>query len=146
MNAVQSIVQNKRPILLVGDLREDAPLLRQALDDLGLDHCEIRPVAASEALSCLRGTTPERPSIVLLVVEGTSDEELSVLKSIKEDGQLRSLPVVVLGPSGDPGLVDKSFGLGAAGYMSHSADPRELAAVIRAVGRYWNLSELPKQA
>jgi len=111
-----------------------------------LADCEIRSVAASEALPWLRGITAEKPSVVLLLLDGGSGAELSILKCIKEDGQLWSLPVVVLGPSGDVGLVDKSFGLGAAGYMTRTADPHELAAVIRAVGQYWNLSELPKRA
>ena len=143
MSAAGAVMQSKRPILLIGDLGQGAPSIRQALDELG-NRQEIRSVASSEALARLRGISTEGPSIVLLALEGSSGEELSILKGIKEDEQFRSLPVVVLGPPCDPCLVDESFGLGAAGYMATSADPHELAAMIRAVGQYWNLSQLPR--
>ena len=146
MSAVGSVIQGRRPIILIGNLGPEAPAIHQALDELGPNRQEIRSVASSEVLPHLRGAFAEGPSILLLALEGTSGAELSILKTIKEDEHLRSLPVVVLGPSGDACLVEESFGLGAAGYMANSADPRELAAVIRTVGQYWNLSKLPRQA
>lgn len=146
MIAVRPAVQSKRAILLVGRLSEGAGSLRQALDELGLDDCEIRSVAVAEAWPCLQGMTEAKPGVVLLALEGSSGEELSLLKRLKEDGRLWRLPVVVLGPSGDSCLVGKSFALGAAGYMAKSADSRELAALVHTVGQYWKLSELPTRA
>jgi DNA-binding NarL/FixJ family response regulator len=143
MSAAGGVMQSTRPILLIGDPGQGTPAIRQALDALGSPQ-EIRSIASSEAMACLRDILKGGPSIVLLALERSNGEELSILKAIKEDERLRSLPVVVLGPSGDACLVDESFGLGAAGYMARSTDPRELAAVICAVGQYWNLSKLPR--
>ena len=145
MSTAGPVMQGTRPILLIGNIKQDAPAICQALDELGPHRQEIRFVAGSEALPHLRDAFAEGPSILLLMLEGTSGEELSILKTIKEDEHLRSLPAVVLGPSGDACLVEECFGLGAAGYMASSADPQELAAVIRTVSQYWNLSKLPRQ-
>lgn len=145
MSTVGPVMQGTRPILLIGNLGQEAPAIRQALDELGPHRQEIRFVAGSEILPHLRDAFAEGPSILLLALEGMSGEELSILKTIKKDKHLRSLPVVVLGPSGDACLVEESFALGAAGYMASSADPQELAAVIHTVSQYWNLSRLPRQ-
>lgn len=146
MSIIGSVMQGRMPILLVGSLGQEAPAIHQALDALAPNRQEIRSLAGSEVLLQLRDACAEGPGILLLAVAGTSGAELSILKTIKEDEHLRSLPVVVLGPSGDACLVEESFGLGAAGYMASSADPQELAATIRTVGQYWNLCKLPRQA
>ena len=92
----------------------------------------------------LRACTTERPRVVLLGVDGSDGGGLDALRAIKEDDQLRSMPVVVLGPPGDTHIVDESFELGAAGYMALSPDSSAFTATIQAVYEYWNLSQLPK--
>jgi CheY-like chemotaxis protein len=114
------------------------------LDELGAQGQEIRTVANLEALPRLRRITIEKSSIILLVLERADVDELSLLKDIKKDEQLRKLPVVVLGPPNNTDLVNESFALGAAGYLASPAYPHELAARIQAVSQYWSLSELPK--
>jgi DNA-binding NarL/FixJ family response regulator len=144
MNTVRPAAPSRRPILLIGELGDSAPELRQTLCEMGLDQRAIRSVAGSETLSGLKDVTARRPGVILLTLgEPGSGADLSILREIKADEQLRSLPVVVIGPSGDGGLVDESFALGAAGYMTTSSDPGELAAVIRTVSQYWGLSQLP---
>jgi len=143
MSSTVSVTRQRRPILLTGSLVEDAPVVRQILGEPGFSGREVRSVAVSEALTYLQHSAAERPDIILLAVGGPNGDELSTLKDIKEDVQLRTIPVIVLGPPRDAQMVDRSFRLGAAGYMGRSADPHEFAAMIRAVGRYWSLSELP---
>lgn len=137
-------MQNKKQILLVGNVKQQTPGIREALETLGSNGQEIRSVAGSEALSRLKRLAGERASIILLSVEEADPEDLSVLEDIKNDEQLRKLPVVVLGPADNADLVDESFGLGAAGYMASPGNSHELIAMIRAVDQYWSLSELPK--
>lgn len=146
MNTVGPVMQGRRPILLIGSLGQEAPAIHQALYELGSDCQEIRSGASSEVLPHVRGALAEGSGILLLALAGTSGAELSILRTIKEDERLRSLPVVVLGPSGRACLVKESFGLGAAGYMASPADPQELVAVIHTVGQYWSLCKLPRQA
>ena len=70
-----------------------------------------------EAITFLKTQREQRPCVVLLSVDESSEDGLATLRTIKQDDQLRSIPVVVLGPSGDSRMIDESFGLGAAGYM-----------------------------
>jgi len=144
MSATETITQRGRPFLLIGRSVAEAPGLEQALGELGVAGSDVPSLSVSEAVSGLQHLPGKKPRVILLTLQGPGGTELAVLKSLKEDPRLRSLPVVVLGPSGDACLVGESFGLGAAGYMAHPADPRELAAVLRTVSQYWSLSKLPK--
>lgn len=134
----------QRPILLVEDPRANAPVARHALDHLGVGDRVVSAAAVPEAITYLKTQGEHRPCVVLLSVDETNDHGLAALRTIKQDDQLRSIPVVVLGPSGDSQMVNESFGLGAAGYMVKSPDYREFSETMRTLYAYWNLSELPK--
>ncbi len=136
-------MQPKRPILLVEDPEAGEQVARRALDGLGIGD-RVVSAAIPEAIPYLREQTEHRPCVVLLSVDDTGDNSLATLRTIKQDDQLRSLPVVVLGPSGDNRMVNESFGLGAAGYMVKSPDYLEFSETMCTLYEYWNLSELPK--
>lgn len=133
----------KKPILLVEDPDAGMPIARDVLDELGIRD-RVVSVAMPEALAYLKAQGLERPCVVLLSVGESGDDGLASLRTIKQDDQLRSIPVVVLGPSGDSDIINESFGLGAAGYMVKSPDHLEFSETMRTLCAYWNLSELPK--
>jgi len=135
-------MQPKRPILLVEGPEADMPVTRCALDHLGIGD-RVVWTAVPEVFAYLKGHGDQRPCVVLLSVDD-SGERLQTLRTIKQDDQLKSIPVVVLGPSGDHDIVDESFGLGAAGYMVKSCDTQQFSATMRTLYEYWSLSELPK--
>jgi DNA-binding NarL/FixJ family response regulator len=136
-------MQPKKPILLVEGPEADMPVTRHALDHLGIGE-RVVWAAVPEVFAYLKGHGEQRPCVVLLSVDGSGGDRLATLRTIKQDEQLKSIPVVVLGPSGDHRMVDESFGLGAAGYMVKSPDTLELSATMRTLYEYWSLSELPK--
>lgn len=136
-------MRRNRPILLLEERRLDAPTAGQALDALGMGGRVICSAAAPETVTYLRTQTAAKPCVVLLEVDGLTGDGMATLRTIKADEQLRSIPVIVLGPSGDVETVNESFGLGAAGYMAKSPDYRELAGAFRTICDYWTLSELP---
>jgi CheY-like chemotaxis protein len=137
-------MQAGKPILLVEGPETDVPVAKRILNDLGIADCVFFCVATPEALTYLKTRTEPRPCVVLLDVDQVGDDGLATLRTIKADDQLRTIPVVVLGPSGDRRMVDESFGLGAAGYMVKSPDYAQVAATMRTLYEYWSLSELPK--
>lgn len=136
-------MQPKKPILFVEDPEAHIPVAKPALDHLGIGD---RVVSATmpDALGYLRSQGEQRPCVVLVSVDESSDDGLATLRTIKQDDQLRSIPVVVLGPSGNSRMIDESFGLGAAGYMAKPRDCREFSETMRMLYEYWSLSELPK--
>lgn len=135
-------MQLKKPILLVDGSEADMPATANALDHLDAGE-RVAWKAVPEAFIHLKGHGEERPCVVLLSVDESGDR-LETLRAIKQDDQLKSIPVVVLGPSSDRRIVDESFGLGAAGYMARSTDAEDLSETMRMLYRYWSLSELPK--
>ncbi len=133
----------KKPILLVEDPAVNAPFAGGVLADLGFDD-RVVSATTPETLTYLKAKNQQRPCVVVLSVDESSDDGLATLRSIKQDEHLRSIPVIVIGPSGDRRMVDESFGLGAAGYMARSPDRSEFSATMRTLYAYWSLSELPK--
>jgi CheY-like chemotaxis protein len=137
------MMRSKRPILLVEDPAANTVVAECAGDEPGLGE-RVFSATTPETLTYLRTQRVQRPCVVLLTVDEASDDGLATLRMIKQDEQLRSIPVIVLGPSGDSHMVDESFGLGAAGYMVKSPDHIELSSTLRTLYQYWSLSELPK--
>jgi len=137
------MTKSKKPILVVEDPAGDTAAAHGALTHLTQSD-RVLSATTPETLTYLKSQREQRPCVVLLTVDEASDDGLATLRTIKQDEQLRSVPVVVLGPSGDSQIVDESFELGAAGYMVKSADASELSATMRTLYEYWSLSELPK--
>ncbi len=137
------MMKPKKSILLVEDPAGAAPEVRCVLADLGLGD-RVVSATSSETLRYLKIRRQQQPCVVLLIVNESDDDRLATLKTIKQDEQLRSVPVVVLGPSGNQRMVEESFGLGAAGYMAKTTDHSQFSATMRAFYEYWSLSEIPQ--
>lgn len=107
------------------------------LDDL------IIAVDCENALVRLNQGRATRPAMILLDLTMPRMSALSFLRLIKQDAELRPIPVVVLGESNRADDVSMCYGLGAAGYLVKSGDYSDLLAKIRAVCEYWALSRVP---
>jgi DNA-binding response OmpR family regulator len=68
---------------------------------------------------------------------------IDFLKVIKQDDELKRIPVIVLTTSKDELDRVNSFDLGVAGYMIKPVDYMQFVEVVRAINMYWTLSELP---
>jgi CheY-like chemotaxis protein len=66
------------------------------------------------------------------------------LAALKQDVDLRDIPVVILTTSEVERDVVASYHLGAAGYVTKSVDMLQFMATIRGLGNYWiDLVRLP---
>lgn len=137
------MMRSRKPILLVEAPAANMPGGECAGDDLEITD-RIHSTTTLETLTYLKTQRQQRPCVVLLTVDKANDDRLATLRTIKQDEQLKTVPVVVIGPSGDSRMVEESFGLGAAGYMVRSPDRAGAAEMLRVLCRYWSLSELPK--
>ena len=135
-------------ILLVEDNPADVSLTRSAL--------HTGPVAAHlhvasdgvEALEFLRHEGEHRdaprPDIILLDLNLPHKSGADVLREIKDDADLRSIPVVVLTTSGAQEDVRASYERRANCYVTKPVTLDEYAAVIQAIEAFWLLvAELP---
>jgi two-component system phosphate regulon response regulator PhoB len=113
---------------------EDEPDIRQVLDyNLRLAGHEVS--AAARGLDGLRLIREENPELVILDLMLPDIPGIEVCRTIKDNPQTRSLPVVMLTARGEE--IDRvvGFELGADDYITKPFSVRELVLRVRAVLR-----------
>lgn len=128
-------------VLLVDDNRPDARLIQEILRQ-GRVPKNVRAVdGGDDALAFLRRTGPyvgaPRPSLVVLDLNLPGRDGRDVLREIKNDPGLRSIPVVVLTTSSAPTDVQHAYDLHANAYIVKPLGLDAFTDVIRAVEEFW---------
>ena len=136
-------MQSMKPILLVEDDTVDARTVKRALDDLGATTPLIHLTNGEEALRYLRNDQNERPCIILLDLNMPRMNGIEFLRAIKDEENLKTIPVIVLTTSREGRDVLDTFDLNVAGYVVKPVDYKRFVDTIRTIDRYWSLSQLP---
>ncbi len=85
-----------------------------------------------------------RPDLILLDLNLPKKDGREVLRDIKSDETLKSIPVVVLTTSDFDGDVLKSYNLGANCYVTKPAGLEQFASTMRAIEDFWfSIVKLP---
>ena len=129
--------------LLVEDSSDDAELMLAALSE----YCDADKVVVAkdgeEALDYLyrRNGHSDRPCgnpvLILLDIKMPKMDGLEVLRVIKSDPQLKTIPVVMLTSSREERDVTSSYRLGSNGYVVKSLLFGELHAVLQKTAAFW---------
>jgi len=90
------------------------------------------------------GTAP-RPGILLLDIRMPKMDGLAVLKHIRQDGQLRRLPVVILTTSRAEEDRLRSYDLGANAYVVKPVGFNNFSDAVRTINLFWQLVDLPER-
>jgi CheY-like chemotaxis protein len=88
------------------------------------------------------GTAP-RPGILLLDIKMPKIDGLAVLKHIREDGELRRLPVIILTTSKAEEDRLRSYDLGANAYVVKPVGFDNFSGAVRTINLFWELVDLP---
>jgi CheY-like chemotaxis protein len=136
-------MRGKQPILLVEDDEVDAMTVKRALNELRVTNRIDEAGNGEDALAFLRDPQNGRPGIILLDLNMPRMNGIEFLRAVKQDEELKSIPVVVLTTSTEEQDRVESFDLGIAGYMIKPVDYRQFVDVVRTIDLYWTLSELP---
>lgn len=137
-------MQNSKPILLVEDDNIDAMTVKRAMKELNITNTLVRACDGEQALDYLRDKANEKPCLIFLDLNMPKMNGLELLKIVKQDEDLKTIPVIVLTTSGEQCDIVESFKLGVAGYMVKSVDYAEFKQTMRVIDEYWTLSELPE--
>ena len=78
-----------------------------------------------------------RPHLILLDLRLPKVDGLEVLRRLKEDDQLRSIPTVVLTTSGAESDMVNAYSRGAGSYLVKPVDFEKFTALMEAFGFYW---------
>jgi CheY-like chemotaxis protein len=144
--------QNKPiTILMADDDPDDRLLTADALKEARLIN-DIRFVEnGEELLDYLRHTgkfappfDAPRPGLILLDLNMPRKDGRTVLKELKQDADLRTIPVVVLTTSKDDEDVYRSYDLGVNSYVVKPVTFEALVDTLQTLEKYWfQIVELP---
>lgn len=137
-------------ILLVEDSPGDVRLTQEALKEgKVLNNLSVVGDGAA-ALDFLRrrgtyGNTP-RPDLILLDLNLPKKDGREVLEEIKDDPDLKRIPVVILTTSGADQDIAKSYELHANCYITKPVNLEQFISVVKSVEDFWlTVVKLPKQ-
>ena len=137
-------VKQNQAILIVEDSPEDYEATVRAFRKAGLANSIMRCENGEEALDYLyrRGVyaDPEkspRPGIILLDLNMPGLDGRGLLTIIKNDNNLKKIPVVVLTTSSDERDIDKCYEEGANSYINKPVDLNGLMIAIQRLRDYW---------
>lgn len=137
-------------ILLAEDSPGDADLAREALEESKLKNRLYTVIDGQEALDFLfkKGEYADvpRPDLILLDLNMPRVDGREVLKVVKEDKNLRSIPVVILTTSKAEEDILKSYDLHANCYITKPLDLDKFMEVVHAIENFWiSIVALPKR-
>jgi two-component system, chemotaxis family, response regulator Rcp1 len=146
MSAIETI-----EILLVEDNPGDVELTREAFYEGKIGNRLSVAKDGVEALAMLRKEgvhrNSPRPDIVLLDLNLPRKSGLEVLSELKDDPDLRAIPVVILTTSLSEEDIARSYHAHANCYISKPVDFDKFMAVVRSLENFWlTVVRLPSKA
>jgi len=141
-----------KKILLVEEDPQDAELTLAALEESHLASQVAVVRDSEEALDYLycrgkhSGRPPGDPILLLLDSKMPKASSLRVLKTIKVDEQLKSIPVVALTSAREAPAVAELYKHGVIAYVVKPADFTEFMKAIKQLGLFWADARKPTAA
>lgn len=139
-----------KSVLLVEDNPNDVELTKEALVEHNLANKIVVVHDGAEALDYLycrgkfRQVNPATPAVVLLDLKLPKIDGLEVLRIIKRDEELKTIPIVILTSSREERDVVESYKLGVNAYVVKPVDIRQFIDAVRQLGVFWAiLNEVP---
>lgn len=135
-------------ILLVEDNASDVRLTREAFDDAKILNNLNVVGDGVEAMSYLRRegkyANATRPDLILLDLNMPRKDGREVLAKVKEDPDLKRIPVVILTVSKAKEDILKSYNLHANCYISKPVNLAQFLKVVESIESFWlTIVELP---
>lgn len=135
-----------KKILMAEDDPKDIELALFALDEHHLANEVIVARDGVEALDYLyrrgayAGVAPGNPVVVLLDLKMPKVSGLEVLRQIKTDPKLKSMPVVMLTSSKEDRDIVESYQLGVNAYCVKPVAFEQFVNVVKQLGLFWVLT------
>jgi CheY-like chemotaxis protein len=131
-------------LLVVDDNQGDVYLVREAVKEFvqqGTLH--LSPVEdGQQALAFLRRQAPytdaAQPDLVLLDLNLPGKSGYEVLAELKQDAELKYIPVVILTSTANPQEVNRCYELGANAYIVKPLDLEEFLSLLKITVAFWS--------
>jgi len=136
-------------ILLAEDNPQDVELTLTALDEHNLANEVVVVNDGAEALDYLyrRGKFSMRadndPAVVLLDLKMPKVDGLEVLRTIKKDDNLKTIPLVILTSSREEKDLVESYKLGVNAYVVKPVNFQQFIEAVKELGAFWAVVNEP---
>ena len=128
-------------ILLVEDNEGDVGLIEEVFEEAKIRNNLHVAEDGEEAILYLHGkgkfSGSPRPDIIILDLNLPNKDGHEVLREIKEDSNLKNIPVIVLTTSGAEKDILRSYNLHANAYVTKPLDFDQLIKVVKFIENFW---------
>jgi CheY-like chemotaxis protein len=137
-------------ILVAEDDGGHARLIERNLTRAGLHNSILRFENGQQVLNYLfcEGEGPHRkpgvPYLLLLDIRMPQVDGVEVLRKVKQDPELRKIPVIMLTTADDPREVERCHLLGCSSYIVKPVNYDKFAESIKNMGLYFSLVQVPE--
>lgn len=137
-------------IIIADDDVGHARLIEKNLARVGLNNPILRFTNGQEVLDFMfrRGDGPHRLSsasyLLLLDIRMPKVDGVEALRQLKQDENLRKLPVIMLTTTDDPLEIERCHLLGCNSYLVKPVDYDKFAEVIKQLGMFVSLVKVPE--
>ncbi|NQT74652.1 MAG: response regulator [Chloroflexi bacterium] len=137
-------------VLLAEDDMGHASLIQKNLKRSGISNEVVHFLDGEEVLNFLfrKGDGPHResgiPYLLLLDIRMPKINGIEVLTQIKEDAELKKLPVIMLTTTNDPREIEKCHALGCSNYISKPVEYEKFTETIQQLGLFLKIVQIPK--
>ena len=137
---------NQEPviILLAEDDQDDCYLISEALDESGVENRLLMVENGEELIDYLyhRGKYTDqkefpRPELILLDLNMPLKDGREALEEIKNDLDLKRIPIVVLTTSQAEEDILATYDLGITGFITKPMTFTGLVDIMKSIGNYW---------
>jgi CheY-like chemotaxis protein len=133
-----------QPLLVVEDSDEDFEAFGRVLRQSSITNPIYRCTDGEDALEFLYHTgqyidsvKAPRPGIILLDLNLPGTDGREVLEQIKQDEELKVIPVVVFTTSSNPKDIEVCYRYGVNGYILKPIDIKKLMRTVQVLIDYW---------
>ena len=143
------MITSVQSILLAEDNANDAELTLEALRGYRVVNDIIVVRDGAEALDYLYRRrrfverSPENPGLILLDLKMPKIDGLEVLRQVKGDTNLRTVPVVVLTSSREEQDLLRSYDLGVNAYVVKPVNFPDFMEAVKLLGGFWAVVNEP---
>ena len=135
-------------ILIAEDDEGHAALIKKNLKRSGISNEIIRFRDGQEVLDFFKGThenafEKEKPYLLLLDIRMPKIDGVEVLRTIKQDEQLRTIPVIMITTTDDPREVERCHNIGCSNYIAKPIDYDSFVNAIRQLGLFLAVVNIP---